>query len=189
MRAILLIIFSLCIFQSLQAKEFSGYYISLNNDTIECSFDVKVNMFRSKLVNQLSFRKGVKVISKEGKQTKFKPNQIKGFRIQGTSNGAEDYIPMKVKGKMWFVRLHQIGTIELYEFFYPHGYDWSCQSQFLVKYANKNPQQLSSFSWRKRLVEYMDENEWFKAVVKIKRYNYEDIPELVSMFNNMMEKQ
>ena len=167
-----------------QAKEYPGYYINLKGDTIQCKFNVKVNPFYKDLLNQLSFRKRIKVIHEDGSTFKFKPAEIRLFQIDNTSEGSEVYVPLDIEGKLWFVRLVEQGKISLYQHFFPHGYDGSVQNHYVVKIANKKAKKIPSGFWRKQLLKYAS-IEWFENKLLDKTIKYKDLPQLVNEFNSM----
>lgn len=167
---------------SLSAKEFPGFYVNMEGDTIACKFDVRVNLFRKDLLNQLSFRKKIKIITEEG-VIKYKPSQIKMFQIDSTSEGSEKYVPKEVEGKTWFVRVVEEGKINLYQYFYPHGYDGSVQMRFVLEKANKKPRSIPSAFWKKKVLKYLDNDKWFMDELNEEGLKYKNIPELIINYN------
>ena len=91
MNRILISLFILLAVTTLSARDFSGYYVSLQGDTIQCTFKVGVNLFKKDLLNQLTFQKRVKIKTKDGVK-KFRPYELRMFQIDGTSRGSEKYV-------------------------------------------------------------------------------------------------
>jgi len=139
-------------------------------------------MFKKTLINQLSFRKKIKIIA-EGTTVKYKPNQIKMFQIDSTSMGSEKYVPLLVDGKLWFVRVVDEGKINLYQFFFPHGYDGSVLTKYVVHTQGKNPKSIAKAFWRKKLLKYLDNDPWLSDEINQEGVKYTNIPELVSTYN------
>jgi hypothetical protein len=168
---------------NLSAKEFPGYYVSLAGDTVECKFDVKVNLFNKKLLNQLSFRKKVKIINPNGLTVKYSPDEIKSFQIDQTSEGSETYVPQRINGKKWFVRQMNTGKVNLFVYYFPHGYDGSVMSKYMVQTSTKENKLIPLAQWRKKLLEYVNQDAWFMKTLQDKSLKYQDIPALVEQYN------
>jgi len=182
MKIVITSILSALLTLSLHGKEFPGYYVNLNGDTTTCNFDVKVNMFKKNLINQLSFRKKIKIIA-GGKTMKYKPDEIRMFQIDSTSNGSEKYVPLQVDGRMWFVRVVDEGKINLYEFFFPHGYDGSVMTKYVIHKEGKSPKSIAKGFWRKNVLKYLDNEEWFNKEIKQEGIKYINLPEIVMTYN------
>jgi hypothetical protein len=183
MRNLLLIVLFFLIGFHVNAKEFSGFYVTLEQDTIECKFKVSVNLFNNKLLNQLSFRKRIKVIDEQGLIKKIKPTEVLSFQIDDTSEGSETYVPLEVDGKMWFVRLVQEGALSLYEYFYPHGYDGSVMISYVLKQEGKESARIPAISWRKKLLKYLGQDDWMVKELEQEGVKYKHIPDLVANYN------
>lgn len=184
MKTINFLIFFFCIaILQVNAKAFEGFYVDTKNDTIQCTFNVGVNLFNNKLLNPLSFRKKVKVTLTDGRRLKLSPSDVQMFSISGTSEGTEVYVPLKLKNKDWFVRLRGKGKVNVYEYFYPHGYDYSVQKAIVLEIAGKDPMLLARASRKKSLLKYMDNDSWFASALKAEKLVYDDIPELVLRYN------
>lgn len=183
MRNLFLIVLFFMIGFHVKAKEFSGFYVTLEQDTIECKFKVSVNLFDNKLLNQLSFRKRIKVVDEQGLIKKIKPTEILSFQVDGTSEGSETYVPLEVDGKMWFVRLVQKGKLSLYEYFYPHGYDGSVMISYVLKQEDKETRRIPNISWRKKLLNYFEHDAWFVKELEQEGVKYKHIPDIIANYN------
>ncbi|MCK4661405.1 MAG: hypothetical protein KAT68_00960 [Bacteroidales bacterium] len=182
-KIILLSIFYLFV-NNCYSKEYPGEYFTNSNDTIRCMINVKVNIIYKDLINPLSCKYSVKIIEIEGGKKKLTPHQIKGFRIENTSEGVMIFESVTIENKgTFFVQKLEEGEITLYKYFYPHGYDYSVQFHYLVKKENEYCF-LHLFGFRKALSKYIKDNEEIYQSLTNKEYNYKNIQEVIELYNN-----
>ena len=101
---------------NVNAQKFDGYYITNSNDTIKCSFDVRVNIFDSKIFEKASVKNKVKVLNVDNKKIVFKPNEIRSFFIKGTKAGDFKFVSIEndnnfyhevIKGRLSYYKLYR----------------------------------------------------------------------------------
>jgi len=115
----LLVFFLLLCFQSLKAQETAqGYYITLNNDTVNSTYKIKTmpGFFTpgDNLYEELP-------VGTEGKQrVKLKPTEIKGYYIE-LNDASAHFISMPIRnGKQKFLRmLLRSSQLNIYEYSIP----------------------------------------------------------------------
>ena len=95
---------------NIYGQDFNGYYITNENDTIKCGFNVGVNLFDAQTV-----RNKIKIINADAVELKFKPNEIKSFFIEGTSVGNYKFVSIAnhkyfyheiIKGKLSYYKVY-----------------------------------------------------------------------------------
>lgn len=116
MSKLLFLISSFILCSTLHAQKFDGYYIANNNDTIKCSFNVRVNLFDSKIFEKASVKNKIKVLNANGEKLIFKPNEIQSFFIRGTKTGDYKFVSIEnknnfyhevIKGKLSYYKLYR----------------------------------------------------------------------------------
>jgi len=143
--SILLIFISITI----SAKEFDGYYITNEDDTIKCKVEIGVNLFREDLLKYSTVARRVKIFNDKGDKQKFKPNEIKGFCIHKTKTEDLHFKSITIDKSERFVLAHSIGKIQLYESATTHAYDGSEMNSLIIKFKDKNQCKTSGFSTKK----------------------------------------
>lgn len=96
-------------------QNYKGYYITNENDTIKCSFDIPVILFDSEKFDPQTVRNKIKIVTDTGEKFSFKPNQIKSFFIKETKKGDYNFVSIAnqnyfyheiIKGKLSYLKVY-----------------------------------------------------------------------------------
>lgn len=164
----LLFIFSLFTSISLWGKQFDGYYITNENDTIEAKIHIEVNMFDNSIIRNSSIRTGVTVFVNEEKR-KFKPFEIKGFHIYD-QNGIS-FKPIKIGKNTLFAQVKVEGKLSVFLYGTTNLYGGAEYGHIVVKFLDKEPLVLST---KKKLLKYLN-NDYFKERFETSSGNWREL--------------
>ncbi len=181
--SVLLFLLATFAFQpSLDAKLFDSQIVTTTGDTINCKINVRVNLFRSDLVDPLSCKKRIKIVNQAGKKVKYTTSEVKSFTIYGTSKGDMLFESQVVENEPCFVHFIYDGQIKVYHYVVPHGYDGSPIYYYLVKSEQRDFLKLRPAKWRRQLVEYFPGVGFFKVEKEAQNFKYEELLDLIKMY-------
>lgn len=165
----LLFIFSLFISIFLWGKQFDGYYITNENDTIEAKIRIEVNMFDNSLIRNSSIRTGVTVFVNEEKR-KFKPFEIKEFYIY--EQGGISFKPVKLGRTSLFAQVQTEGSLSVYIFGTTDLYGGAEYANYILKYLDKEP---TAVGTKKQLLKYLNNDSYFKERFESSSGNWREL--------------
>jgi len=174
---------------SIAAKEYPGYYVTHSGDTITCTFNFSLSICRigdhclpcdeHELCPSV-WPKFIYIL-KEGQKVKMKPKQIKSFYIEDTSMGSQNYIALEFKRNKRFVRVIELGEINLYEIRNMSNNIISKRT-WVFQTGDKIPKTIIyDVGWKKIIFfKYLENHKnWFEE----KKFKYAEIPVLIKDYN------
>ncbi|MBS7230248.1 hypothetical protein KHA90_04355 [Flavobacterium psychroterrae] len=182
------IIFSLvfCFISTIfYSQNYKGYYITNDDDTITCSFDIPVILFDSKKFDPQTVRNKINVITENGEKLKFKPNQIKSFFIKETKNGNYNFVSIIDQNYFY----HEIirGKLSYYKVYLNNsggvlGY-YASVKYFIIK--DNNLTELNSMNLKKGLSKQIKDypeldQKWMDSS---NYYKVNQIEEVIELYN------
>lgn len=157
-----------------QVKYFPGYVIMLNGDSLKG--EIKKNPKREfDNFTKASFRK------KEGGEIKsFSPVKIKEYCVDGTI-----YVSRNVDGEQVFVKCISKGAVNLYESQVEvmQMNEIKVKSDYYLEKAGGEFVKVKSSKFKKQLTDAMADNEEIVKAIEDKKYDYENIVEVVNAYN------
>jgi len=184
--AILILFLSLQYSITVSAQNFSGYFITLSSDTIDCIFDLPKSLFFKDFISACDFEYIIKIYDSAYPKNKFRPDEIRGFRINESNGDSQMFIPLYLHNRLRFVELIEEGEINLYRASSLNLQDGSCIYTYVVKNNSKPPHAINSFIpqiWKRSFFRYLDDNEWFKKHLKPWSEGDRELPRLVKYYN------
>ncbi len=122
-----IILFSLVLFSiNLYSQTKKGYYVTNNNDTINCLFQSSTLLFSDKL--DISVFHGPIRVIENGVKKKYKPLEIKSFTVYDTDDKQYKFGSFADE-KRYFVNILIEGCLTLCNLFSAHPYDHSYSPQ------------------------------------------------------------
>ncbi|MCW3105488.1 MAG: hypothetical protein JWO09_3928 [Bacteroidetes bacterium] len=159
---------------SAQVKYFQGYVILLNGDSLKG--EIKKNLKREfDNFTKASFRK------KEGAEVKsFTPAKIKEYCVDGTI-----FVSRNVDGEQVFVKIISKGAVNLYEsqIEVMQMNDIKVKSDYYMEKAGGEFVKVKSSKFKKQMTDAMADNEEIVKAIEEKKYDYENIVEVVNAYN------
>jgi hypothetical protein len=157
-----------------QVKYFQGYVIMLNGDSLKG--EIKKNLKREfDNFTKASFRK------KEGSEIKsFTPAKIKEYYVDGIT-----FVSRNVDGEQVFVKCISKGVVNLYE----SQIETLQMNEIKVKsdyYMEKHGGEfvkVKSSKFKKQMTDLMADNEEIVKALEEKKYDYDNIVEVVNIYN------
>ena len=157
-----------------QVKYFQGYVIMLNGDSLKG--EIKMNMKREfENYTKASYRK------KEGSEIKsFSPAKIKEYCVDGTT-----FVSRNVDGEQVFVKSISKGAINLYEAQIEvlQMNELKVKSDYYVEKSGGEFVKVKSSKFKKQMTDVMSDNEDIVKALEEKKYDYENIVEVVKAYN------
>ncbi|HEX8516620.1 MAG TPA: hypothetical protein VF868_10500 [Bacteroidia bacterium] len=157
-----------------QVKYFPGYVIMLNGDSLKG--EIKKNMKREfDNFAKASYRK------KEGSETKnFTPAKIKEYYVDGST-----YVSRNVDGEQVFVKRISEGAVNLYESQVEvmQMNDIKVKSDYYMEKSGGEFVKVKSSKFKKQMTDVMADNEEIVKALEEKKYDYENIVEVVNTYN------
>jgi hypothetical protein len=157
-----------------QAKFFQGYVILLNGDSIKG--EIKTNLKREfDNFAKASFRK------KEGSEVKsYTPAKIKEYCVNGTT-----FVSRNVDGEQVFVKRVSKGTVNLYEAQVEtmQMNEIKIRSDYYMEKTGGEFVKVKSSKFKKQMSDVMADNEEIVKALEEKKYDYENIVEVVNAYN------
>lgn len=157
-----------------QVKYFQGYVIMLNGDSLKG--EIKKNLKREfDNFTKASFRK------KDGAEVKsFTPAKIKEYSVDGTI-----YVSRNVDGEQVFVKCISKGAMNLYESQVEvmQMNDIKVKSDYYMEKAGGEFVKVKSSKFKKQMSDAMADNEEIVKALEEKKYDYENIVEVVNAYN------
>jgi hypothetical protein len=157
-----------------QVKYFQGYVIMLNGDSLKG--EIKKNMKREfDNFAKASYRK------KEGSESKtFTPAKIKEYYVDGTT-----FVSRNVDGEQVFVKRISKGAVNLYESQIEvlQMNDIKVKSDYYMEKAGGEFVKVKSSKFKKQMSDAMSDNEDIVKALEDKKYDYENIVEVVNIYN------
>ncbi|MDF2437433.1 MAG: hypothetical protein K0Q95_1809 [Bacteroidota bacterium] len=171
---LLLIIFAFNGRSTAQVKYFQGYVIMLNGDSLKG--EIKKNLKREfDNFAKASFRK------KDGAEIKsFGPSKIKEYCVDGTV-----FVSRNVEGEQVFVKRISKGNLSLYESQVEvmQMNDIKVKSDYYLEKAGGEFVKVKSSKFKKQMSDAMADNEEIVKALEEKKYDYENIVEVVNAYN------
>lgn len=157
-----------------QVKYFKGYVITLSGDSL--IGEIKKNPKREfENFSKASFRK------KEGSEVKsYTPSKIKEYGVDGTS-----FVSRNVDGEQVFVKRISKGNLNLYESQVEtmQMNEIKIKSDYYVEKAGGEFVKVKSSKFKKQMTDAMSDNEEMVKALEEKKYDYENIVEVVNAYN------
>jgi hypothetical protein len=157
-----------------QAKYYQGYVILLNGDSLKG--EIKKNL-KHEFENfaKASFRK------KEGVDAKsYTPAKIKEYCVDGTT-----FVSRNVDGEQVFVKRISKGAVNLYEAQMEtlQMNEIKIKSDYYVEKSGGEFVKVKSSKFKKQMTDVMGDNEEIVKALEDKKYDYENIVEVVNAYN------
>lgn len=157
-----------------QAKYFPGYVIMLNGDSLKG--ELKKNPKREfDNFSKASFRK------KEGAEVKsFNASKIKEYCVDGTI-----FVSRNVDGEQVFVKCITRGVVSLYEVQIEvmQMNEIKVKSDYYMERHGSEFVKVKSSKFKKQMTDAMSDNEEIVKALEEKKYDYENIVEVVNAYN------
>lgn len=180
MKTVLLSILFLFVSFTINAKEYPGYYITNNSDTIQCTIKRMENTIFGNYVF-LGVSRRVLLVDHEGKKT-FYPQEIKCFVVMTPDGGSHKFVSLKEDNSYFFNEIIE-GKISLYKAYFPHGYDRSQQRHVYI-YKDDTLVNLSLIGNRKnRVTPFFQDNPAIAAKWETVKFDFDILEELINEYN------
>lgn len=172
------------------AQKFDGYYITNNNDTIKCSFDVEVKIFDRKDFEKYSVKNRVRTLNTEGYKTTFKPNEINSFFIKGTKTGDYKFVSIENKNNFY----HEIikGKLSYYKLYRGSsgGAIGALVAEGIYLHKDENFIEINPLNLRKGLGKQIEDYPelYQKWIDSNKHYKLDQFEEVVNLYNQHFEE-
>lgn len=157
-----------------QAKYFKGYVIMLNGDSLKG--EVKKNPKREfDNFTKASFRK------KEGSETKsYSPAKIKEYNVDGIT-----FVSRNVDGEQVFVKRISKGAVNLYEAQMEtmQMNEIKVKSDYYMEKSGGEFVKVKSGKFKKQMADAMSDNEEIVKALEEKKYDFDNIVEVVEAYN------
>lgn len=157
-----------------QAKFLQGYVILLNGDSLKG--EIKTNLKREfDNFAKASFRK------KEGSEIKsYTPAKIKEYCVNGTT-----FVSRNVEGEQVFVKRVSKGAVNLYESQVEtmQMNEIKIKSDYYLEKSGGEFVKVKSSKFKKQMTDVMADNEEIVQALEDKKYDYENIVEVVNTYN------
>jgi hypothetical protein len=157
-----------------QVKYFQGYVIMLNGDSLKG--EIKRNMKREfDNFTKASFRK------KEGSEIKsFTPAKIKEYCVDGIV-----FVSRNVDGEQVFVKCISEGAVNLFEAQVEtlQMNEVKVKSDYYMEKSGGEFVKVKSSKFKKQMSDVMADNEEIVKALEEKKYDYENIVEVVNTYN------
>jgi hypothetical protein len=157
-----------------QVKYYQGYVIMLNGDSLKG--EIKKNPKREfDNFTKASFRK------KEGSEIKsFSPSKIKEYCVDGIV-----FVSRNVDGEQVFVKCISRGAVSLYEAQVEvlQMNEIKVKSDYYMEKAGGEFVKVKSSKFKKQMSDAMADNEEIVKAIEDKKYDYENIVEVVNAYN------
>jgi hypothetical protein len=185
LKKVIFVFISLLVNLNFYGQDYKGYYITKQNDTIKCGFDIFVNIFDSHKFDPQTVRNKIKIIDANGEMLKFKPNEINSFFILQTNSG--DYKFVSIANHNYFY--HEIikGKLSYYKVYLNNsgGALGKLASERLYLYKNENLIEIDPLFLRKGLSKQIEDySELHKKWIDSNNY-YElnKFEEVIKLYN------
>jgi hypothetical protein len=157
-----------------QVKYFQGYVIMLNGDSLKG--EIKRNLKKEfDNFTKASFRK------KEGSEVKsFTPAKIKEYSVDGII-----FVSRNVEGDQVFVKRISEGAVNLYESQVEtmQMNEIKVKSDYYMEKSGGEFVKVKSSKFKKQMTDAMADNEDIVKALEEKKYDYENIVEVVNSYN------
>lgn len=157
-----------------QVKYFPGYVIMLNGDSLKG--EIKKNMKKEfDNFTKASFRK------KEGSEIKsYTPAKIKEYCVDGIT-----FVSRNVDGEQVFVKRISKGAVNLYEAQTEilQMNELKVKSDYYMEKSGGEFVKVKSSKFKKQMSDVMADNEEIVKALEEKKYDYENIVEVVKAYN------
>jgi hypothetical protein len=158
----------------------TGYVVLNSGDTVKG--EIKVNAKK-----EFDFYSKVMVKKSEEEKKTFNSTKAREFCFDGTK-----FVSRLVEGESSFVKCLSMGAINLYE----HQYEWQSgnsivyKSEFFIEKANsKEMVRVKSGHFKKIVDEYMGDNADLVKDVHDKKYDFDQLAEVVQTYNSWIKTQ
>jgi hypothetical protein len=157
-----------------QSKYFQGYIITLSGDSL--IGEVKKNVKHEfENFSKASFRK------KEGSEVKsYNPSKIKEYGVDGVT-----FVSRNVDGEQVFVKRISKGALNLYEAQVEtmQMNEIKIRSDYYMEKAGGEFVKVKSSKFKKQMSDVMSDNEEIVKALEEKKYDFENIVEVVNAYN------
>lgn len=187
------------------AKIVNGFYVTLNNDTINCSFKLPTDIWGD--IQYHIIQSKVKCIDKNGEKIKFNPLQIKGFQFKYASE-IHRYVSLNNdlmivnnifdNNERVFLRIRKEGRLKMYEYHikvrsggsfngytgtFTPGYSFDVE-RFCFQKGNEPLVRIKGINFAKKMSEYLADYPELSEKVRNKVLRKEDVNEIVDLYNS-----
>ena len=157
-----------------------GYVLLNTGDTVKG--EIKVNPKK-----EFDFYSKVMVKRSEDEKKTFNPAKAKEFSFEDTR-----FVSRQVEGENSFVKCLSMGAVNLFE----HQYEWQSGNEivyrseyFIEKPNSKEMVRVKSGHFKKIVEEFMGDNAELLKDVKDKKYDFEQLSEVVQTYNAWAKTQ
>jgi hypothetical protein len=157
-----------------------GYVLLASGDTM--NGEIKVNPKK-----EFDFYSRVTVKKSEEEKKSFTPAKAREFCFEGTR-----FVSKQVEGEGSFVKCLACGAVNLYE----HQYEWQSGNNivykseyFIEKNDGKEMVRVKSVHFKKIAEEYMGDNADLMKDLHDKKYDFDQMAEMVQQYNTWVKSQ
>lgn len=172
---------------TLCAQDFSGYYITKNSDTIDCTIHLKRRLFYYNDFAQLI--ESVTLVDFE-REKLFYPGDILCFVLNVTNDKAYRFVSIEGDMKRFY---HEIikGRISLYKTYSYNAYDGSLEITPIIMKGNKQFY-LGMMNMKPRVAKFIGDNpaimeKWKATEINLWTTNWSDTSKLEKIINEYNE--
>ena len=167
-------------------QNLGGYYVTNENDTIKCKFDVQTNTFDSLIFYQTSVQKKVKIILSNGEKLKYKPLEIKSFFIEKTKSGNYKFVSLDIDPDYFYQEI-LIGRISIF-----YNYTYNMQSgglpirrTYFLKDTEFSSRETAFFNFRNWFGKFIEDfpELYQKWMDSDNYYKKNDVYEVIKIYN------
>ena len=167
-----------------------GYIITIENDTIFCQIQILSNTFNKYDINPLYYTKRIVTFQDKGIEIRYKPFEIKSFTLTPGDIIRHEiqYASLIVNGKNCFVRVIDIGAINVYEFARSSSVA-PYSTLYVLKVPDKESLVVTNPGYKLKVLKYLDNLEYFQKGFEDERQSINTLPSLVKYYNEEQRKE
>ncbi|WP_309614434.1 hypothetical protein [Flavobacterium sp.] len=171
---------------SIYSQKYHGYVVTNSNDTIKCKFKVQTNLFNDDIYYPSSGT--IITLNDSGEKTKYKPNQLKSYYLQGPNIKNYRFVSLKEDKNKAFYDEIQKGRICMYYHYKPnYGGGDPIRTIYVLKEGIF--EKISGLATRKKFGEYIEDypelyQRWMNSN---KSFDIESMDYVVELYNKHFE--
>ena len=171
---------------SAYSQKYHGYVVTNSNDTIKCKFRVQTNLVNDNIYYPSS--RTIVTLNDAGEKTKYKPNQLKSYYLQGPNIRNYRFVSLKEDNNKSFYHEVLKGKICLYYLYEPNmsGGD-PIKTIYILKEGKLN--KIKGLGLRKKVGEFLiDYPEVYETWINSNQsFDIDQMEYIVELYNKHFE--
>jgi hypothetical protein len=183
MKSYLMILF---LSASIYSQKYHGYVVTNSNDTIKCKFKVQTNLINDNIFYPYSG--SITTINADGEKTKYKPNKLKSYYLQGPNIKNYKFVSLKEDNHESFYDEILKGKICLYYHYKQNlGGGDSLKTIYILK--DGRFEKIKGGNMRRKLGEFLsDDPEVYETWMSSNRsFDLDQMEYIIELYNKHFE--